>query len=267
MSVIPLQHCARDLATIIQHVLLPPWNTEMVNRSLQCYQSWANHAFEDGVKVETAFPELAQVVMYNTTAFFQDRGTIFTAAEVYNELADLNVVPRSTLLLLADVIASNDIVQNYYANYKEDMIDITSFRSLAALTINIFEGTSEEIWTTNHDMGAALLDIMEFLLDSDFSDLTFTFWIDVCEGHLFRHADPWIRRIPLLLLARCKYNENNDQDEWRRYREDVTELFEAICQHLGSEIMEPIVMQYLIGAVETQESTEVLLVLPVTEVR
>jgi len=268
-SIIPLQDCSRDLGVIIEHVLHEkPWNIELVKSSLECFQSWAKHAADDEVKVAITYPKLAQVVMDNTAAFFQDPNTIFTAAEVFNEFDSTEGLPDKTIEVLVEILLYNGVVRESYAYWKEGRIDFMSFRSIASLAIAMSEATIMKPKPTPppFDLREDLLNMMMFLLDSEVGSLTFTFWIELCEGYYSLFYAPWLQRILLILLARCKQSRDVDEDEWKAFREDVVELFEAICLRLGSETVEPIVLQYLTDAIDHQEAREVALVIPVDEV-
>ena len=108
-----------------------------------------------------------------------------------------------------------------------------------------------------------MLEIMLFLLDSEISTRTFNFWIsfaescvDIGNGH---QGDPWLERALAILLQRSAWREL-DRDEWAAYRMDVVELFEGICDVLGNEKINSVVLECLETAAQRGNFNERMIV-------
>jgi hypothetical protein len=105
---------------------------------------------------------------------------------------------------------------------------------------------------------------MLFLLGSDLSSRTFTFWISFAEASVDvgdgGQGEPWLRLALALLLEKAKWTEEIDEDEWLGYRTDVVEVFEVICEAMGFETINSVVTTWLDNATTLENSTEKLVV-------
>ena len=207
---------------------------------------------------------LADIFSLNVRRFFTIPETTWVAAEVYNDLAEWSSLPRSTIQILLEIVAS-DIVQESYQLYIEESIGLDSFSSIAYLAITLAESEGEKLLDPVTPLTSKILETMLFLLNSEISSRTFNFWIsfaeasvDIGDGH---QGDVWLQRALPILLEISSWREDIDQEEWSGYRIDVVEVFEGICEVLEFETINPVVTNWLEAATRREDTQEKMLVL------
>jgi hypothetical protein len=187
----------------------------------------------------------------NVGAFFTNSGTIWTAADVFNDIAESSSLSKSTMKTLLEII-SHDIVQKSFEMYGNGSIGQDSFIAISSLAVTLAESFSEQLIDPLTPLNVNLLETMLFLLSTDQGSRTFNFWIsfaeasvDIEDGH---RGDAWLQRTLPILLDKSSWRDNVDEEEWFGYRTDVVELFEGICEVLGYKTITSIVMSCLENA-------------------
>lgn len=191
---------------------------------------------------------LAEIFTSNVARFFTNPGTIWAAAEVYNDIAEWSSLPKSTRQTLSEIIASN-IVQESYQLYLNESIGLDSFSSIAFLGITLAESEAEKLLDPLTPLSSKLLETMLFLLNSDIGSRTFNFWVSFAEGSVDigdgHRGDPWLQQTLPLLLEKSSWGEDIDHEEWIGYRTDVVEVLEGICEVLEYETINSVVTNWL----------------------
>lgn len=201
----------------------------------------------------------------NVRRFFENPGTIWVAAEVYNDIAEWSSLPKSTVEVLSEIIASG-IVQQSYQSYLNELIGLDSITAIAFLAISLAELATEKLLQPLNPLNSKLLETMLFLLNSDLSSRTFNFWtsfaeasVDIDDGH---SADRWLEEALPILVEKSAWHENMDHDEWNAYRTDVVEVSEAICEVLEQSTISSAVISWLDAAAKREDLQEKALVHP-----
>src|SRR5438046_2885640 len=117
---------------------------------------------------------LAEIFSLNVRRFFTIPETIWVAAEVYNDLAEWSSLPKSTMQILLEIVAS-DIVQESYRLYIEESIGLDSFSSIAYLATTLAESEAEKLLDPVTPLTSKILETMLFLLNSEICSRTFNF--------------------------------------------------------------------------------------------
>jgi hypothetical protein len=164
---------------------------------------------------------------------------------------------------------ASDIVQESHRLYLDGSIGLESFSAIALLAIRLAETDASELLEDLNPVNSKLLEIMLFLLSSDLSLRTFTFWVsfaeasgDVGDGRL---GEPWLRQALGVLLEKSALQEDVDDDEWLGYRTDVVEVFETFCEAMEFETINSVVTSWLGNATRLENSTEKLVVIESSE--
>jgi hypothetical protein len=199
----------------------------------------------------------------NVGRIFGHSGTIWTAADVYGDIAEWGSLSKSVDRNLKELLTS-DIIQQAHRAYAEGGIGLDSFSAIGLLAIRIAETEAEKLLEDLSPINSKLLDIMLFLLSSELSSRTFTFWISFAEASVDvgdgGQGDPWLRSSLALLLEKATWTQETDEDEWMGYRTDVLEVFEVICEAMGFETVNSVVTTWLDNATTSENSTEKLVV-------
>jgi hypothetical protein len=264
----PLSETADDLSQVVVMILnQEPWDVILIQKALHCYRSWFDYAVHiEQVKIEILFPyflkdahhrTLTEVFDSNVGLFFTNLGTIWTAADVFNDIAESSSLTKASSQILMQVL-SGDTVQKSWEMYANGSIGLDSFAALASLAITLVETLSAKLIDPPTSQNVRMLEIMLFLLASDQSSRTFNFWIsfaeasvDIDDGH---RADLWLKQALAILLDKSLWSDNMDEEEWLGYRTDVSEVFEGICEVLGPEIISSVVL----ASLETAASDKTL---------
>lgn len=199
----------------------------------------------------------------NVGRVFGHSGTIWAAADIYGDMAEWGSLSKSVDRSLKELLAS-DIIQQAHRLYAEGAIGLDSFSAIGLLAIRLAETEAEKLLEDLNPINSKLLDIMLFLLSSDLSCRTFTFWISFAEASVDvgdgGQGEPWLRLALALLLEKAKWTEEIDEDERMGYRTDVVEVFEVICEAMGFETINSVVTTWLDNATTLENSTEKLVV-------
>jgi hypothetical protein len=199
----------------------------------------------------------------NADRVFGHSGTIWIAADVYGDIAEWGSLSKSVHRSLKELLAS-DIIQQAHRIYAEGKIGLDSFSAIGLLAIRLAETEAEKLLEDLSPINSKLLDIMLFMLGSDLSSRTFTFWISFAEASVDvgdgGQGEPWLRTALALLLEKAKWAEETNEDEWMGYRTDVVEVFEVICEAMGFETVNSVVTISLDNATMSENSTEKLVV-------
>jgi hypothetical protein len=201
---------------------------------------------------------LAEVFKDHLRELFLNLGTVQTAAEVFNDVTEWTSLKSNSNEML-ELITTTDILQ------RSIDIDYDMFAALASLTITLGESIADAILEPFTPINARLLEIMLLLLDSDVSIRTFTFWVSFAEASVDvgdgRHGEPWLERALPILLQKSAWRDI-DPDEWIAYRMDVVEMFEGICEVLGHEKINSVVLGCLENAARCGALEERMIVAP-----
>ena len=206
---------------------------------------------------------LSEIFSLNVRRFFAIPETTWVAAEVYNDLAEWFSLPKSTIQVLLEIIAS-DIVQESYQLYLDESIGLDSFSSIAYLAITLAESEAEKLLDPVTPLSSKILEAMLFLLNSEISSRTFNFWISFAEASVDiddgRRGYLWLQQALPVLLQISSWREDVDQEEWNGYRMDVVEVFEGICEVLDYETINSIVANWLEAAARREDTQEKMVV-------
>jgi hypothetical protein len=199
----------------------------------------------------------------NVGAFFTNSRTIWTAADVFNDIAESSSLPKSTMQTLLEII-SHDIVPKSFEMYGNGSIGQDSFIAISSLAVTLAESFSEQLIDPLTPLNTNLLETMLFLLSTDQGSRTFNFWIsfaeasvDIDDGH---RAEAWLQRTLPILLDKSSWRDDGDEEEWFGYRTDVVELFEGICEVLGHESITSVVMSCLENAAARENRQDKIVV-------
>jgi len=164
---------------------------------------------------------------------------------------------------LKKIVASN-VVQETHHLYLDGRIGPESFSAIALLAIRLAETEAEKLIEDRNPINSKLLEIMLFLLGTDLSPRTFTFWVSFAEARVDvgdgRREEPSLLQALVLLLENATWQEDVDQDEWMGYRTDVVEVFEAICEATEFETVNFVITSWLDHAARLENSTKKLVV-------
>jgi hypothetical protein len=195
----------------------------------------------------------------NVHPLFSNPSTIWTAAEVFSDIAEWSPLLKTTSDTLTEII-SNGIVQESSRLYVNGSIGLDSMTAIASLAITISEIDMKALIYPLPATNEKLLETMLYLLNSDLSLHTFNFWIefaeaslDVDDGH---RGDVWLQRALQILLEKSAWRDDVDQEEWTAYRMDVADVFESICEVLGYETMNSLMASYLENAGQREDIQE-----------
>jgi len=201
--------------------------------------------------------DLAEIFTANVRRFFANTGTIWTAADVFNEIAEKTSIPRSTQQTLSEIITSG-LVQESYHLYLTSSIGIDAFTSISSLAITLAEAKVENLLESLTPRNQKFLEIMLFLLDTEMSSRSLNFWasfaeasFDIGDGH---KGDLWLQHVLPKLLEKSAWRDDLDYEEWSAYRTDVVEVFEAICEVLEHETLSSVVTEWLDTAARKEDS-------------
>jgi hypothetical protein len=278
-SVRPLREASEDIAREISVILegeIQSWDVRLVQKSLHCYRAWVDYAVHvEEVKFEVLFSyktqgngatnssALSETMNRNVGRVFGHFRTIYPAADVYGDIAEWGSLSKSVERNLKELFAT-DIVQGSYRSYAVGAIGLDSSSSIGLLAIRLAETEAEKLLEDLSPINSKLLDIMLFLLSSELSSRTFTFWISFAEASVDvgdgGQGEPWLRSSLALLLEKATWTQETDEDEWMGYRTDVVEVFEVICEAMGFETVNSVVTTWLDNATTSENSTEKLVV-------
>jgi hypothetical protein len=208
---------------------------------------------------------LADIFTANVCRFFANPGTVWTAADVFNEIAEWTILPKTTRQTLSEIVTSG-LVQESYHLYLTSSIGIDAFTSISFLAITLAEPEVEKLLEPFAPLNQKYLEIMLFLLDTEMSSRTFNFWasfaeasVDIGEGH---QGDFWLQQVLPKLLEKSVWRDDLDYEEWSAYRADVVEVFEAICEVLERDTLNSVVTEWL-DAVARKEDSEAKVVVSI----
>lgn len=193
------------------------------------------------------FRNLANVISADIRGFFNNLGVVWTAAEVFSDLAELSTLPKSISLVLREIL-TEDLVQESYKFYLAGSVGIDAVTAVASLAIIIAEETTVEMIDHPSHQTSKLLETMLFLLNSDLSSRTFNFWVSFAEASVYEDestAGPWLQKVLGITLGKTCWKDDLDQEEWSAYRTDVIEVFEGLSEVLNPEILNTSVTSHL----------------------
>jgi hypothetical protein len=206
---------------------------------------------------------LGDIFTANIGRFFTNASTVWTAAEVFNDIAEWSSLPKSAIQVLSDIIATG-IVQESYQLYLNDSIGLDSFTVISSLAVTLAESPLEKLLDPLSALNSKLLETMFFLLNSDISSRTFNFWIslaeasvDIGDGHV---TDPYLQQALPILLQKSSWREDVDHEEWIGYRTDVVEVFESFCEILPPEALNAVAASWLDNAANTRDGHKKIVV-------
>ena len=161
-------------------------------------------------------------------------------------------------------LVTSAIVQESHRLYLDGTLEPESFFAIAILAIRLAETEAEKLVKDLNPMNSNLLEIMLFLLGSDLSSRTFTFWVSFAEATVDvgagRRGEPWLRQALVLLLEKSTWQEDVDEDQWMGYRTDVIEVFEVICEATEFETVNSVITSWLDNAARLENAMEKLVV-------
>lgn len=132
------------------------------------------------------------------------------------------------------------------------------------MAITLAESAAEKLLDPLSPLNSKFLEIMLFLLNSEFSSRTFNFWISFAEASIdFGHddqGDRWLQRALPFLLEKSSRREDMDYEEWMGYRTDVVEVFESICEALEYDTINSVVTNWLAAAASREHQDEKIVV-------
>jgi len=199
----------------------------------------------------------------NIGRFFTNACTIWTAADVYGDIVEWASLSKSAEHELKKLVAS-DTIQESHRLYLDGELGPESFSAIAVLAIRLAETEAEKLLEDLNPINSNLLEIMLFLLASDLSSRTFTFWVSFAEASLDlgdgRHGESWLRQALVLLLEKATWQEDVDEHEWVGYRTDVVEVFEVICEATEFETVNSVMTSWLDNATRLDNAMEKLVV-------
>jgi len=208
-------------------------------------------------RIDINYSNLAEIFNSNVGRFFANSGTIWTAADVFSEIAEGASLPKTTLQTLSQIVTSG-VVQESYHLYLSSSLAIDAFSSISQLAITLAEADVEKLLDPLTPLNQKLLEVMVFLADTEISARTFNFWqsfaeasVDVGESH---EGDFWLQQVLPKLLEKSAWRDDLDLEELSAYRMDVVEVFEAICEVLESEKLNSAVTDWLESASLKQDS-------------
>jgi hypothetical protein len=188
---------------------------------------------------------LANVISAEIRRFFDNLEVVWTAAEVFSEIAEWGEPLSESISEVLREILANGFVQESYQFYLAGSIGIGAITAVALLAIAV----AEEAPVDSTPQGSKILETMLFLLNSEVSSRTFNFWVLFAETNFDSYVEaaavPWLQRVLSITLEKACWKDDLDHEEWSAYRTDVVEVFEAMTCILKPKILNASVTSYL----------------------